>query len=66
MPMSRTHRLELGARIARAREHVEVAMLLAAEVARQDAAEGVPEALIARDLGVSRSMVRVWIGKDTK
>lgn len=52
-----------GRKLARARTAATEALRVAAEMARDAAAEGVPETQIAAELGVDRMTVRKWVGK---
>lgn len=50
-------------KMAAAREKLDAVMAEAAEFARQQIADGVPEAVVARELRVNRLTVRRWLGK---
>jgi len=53
----------VGRQLAAARERLEAAMSAAEATADDAYHEGVPEAEIARLLGVNRMTVRKWLGK---
>lgn len=50
-------------KIARTREAATEALRVGAILARSAAAEGIPETVIAEQLGVNRMTVRNWLGK---
>lgn len=52
-----------GLSILSARRRLDDAMQTAREAAIQAAADGTPETVIARELGVNRLTVRGWLGK---
>lgn len=52
-----------GKKLVRARVAAEEALRVASVMAQSAASEGVPEAQIARELGVDRMTVRKWLGK---
>lgn len=56
-------RLAAGRELSERRSLVVWATEAAKVVAIQDSHDGVPDAVIARDLGVSRTTVRQWLGK---
>ncbi len=52
-----------GQKLARARAATEEALRVAEVIARSAAHEGIPETMIAEQLGVTRMTVRKWVGK---
>lgn len=63
VPNGRARRERVGRELARARQYLANVARTAKDTACQDARDGVPEALIARELGVSRMTIRKWLGK---
>lgn len=63
MQNGKARRASVSNKLAQARKSLAFVIHEAKTVAAQDAHDGVPEAEIARDLGVSRMTVRNWIGK---
>lgn len=59
----KARRENAGRRLARKREQLATMIGEMKTIAVQDAHDGVPETVIALDLGVSRMTVRRWIGK---
>lgn len=54
---------QAGKRLAAANEARRVAIQAARLAATEAAAAGVPETVIAREIGVTRMTVRAWLGK---
>lgn len=54
---------QMARKIADADTRRKAVMLEAADHAREQFAAGVPEAILARELGVNRLTVRRWLGK---
>lgn len=65
MQNGKARRAGVSDKLAQARKSLAFVTHEAKEVAAQDAHDGVPEAEIARDLGVSRMTIRKWLGKST-
>lgn len=63
MNNGKARRESIGIALASARRLLASTTRQAKEVTAQAAHDGVPEAVIARDLGVSRMTIRNWLGK---
>lgn len=63
MSYTSAERVAYGRKVARWRAQATEGMRVMQLMAQSAAAEGVPETLIAKELGVDRMTVRKWVGK---